>query len=116
MLGPHKGLSEALAWARENESVEFYGDGPLSEMIEPPGVYMGPVPPEEVPEVMASYERFLFLPASPDPCPRTVLEADAAGCEVITNPNAGSMWWLRSRPKEVSSGVERFWEAVCGLM
>jgi len=38
---------------------------------------------------MAEHEYFVFKPQGFDSCPRTLIEADAAGCKIITNDLAG---------------------------
>jgi|GEM_PF-2236274 len=111
MTGAHKGLGNAVRWAARNGTVDFYGAGHLR----PRGLnvrYHGQVPPEEVPELMARFKRFLLLPRGVDSCGRTVLEAWAAGCELVVNERVGAMWWLRHRPDEVETGAKRFWDVV----
>ena len=41
-----------------------------------------------------STERFVFLPTHPEPFGRAVVEAWAAGCELIVNRNVGALHWL----------------------
>ena len=111
MTGAHKGLGNAVRWAQRNGTVDFYGAGQLR----PRGSrvrYHGQVQPEDVPDLMARFKRFLLLPRGVDSCGRTVLEASAAGCELVVNERVGAMWWLRHRPEEVETGAERFWEVV----
>jgi hypothetical protein len=43
----------------------------------------------EVLDAMAAHTYFVFLPKSFDSCPRTLLEAELAGCEIVTNLSAG---------------------------
>ena len=54
----------------------------------------GHVPPEYVPEILGRYERFVFLPTTVEPFGRAVVEAWAAGCELIVNRNVGALHWL----------------------
>lgn len=111
MTGAHKGLGNAVRWAARNGTVDFYGAGHLRP--QGPNVrYHGQVPPEEVPELMARFRRFLLLPRGVDSCGRTVLEAWTARCELIVNDRVGAMWWLRNRPDDIETGAERFWEVV----
>lgn len=43
----------------------------------------------EVLEAMSTHKHFIFLPKAFDSCPRTLIEAEAAGCNIITNNLAG---------------------------
>jgi len=52
-------------------------------------VELSDVPRETVLEAMRSARYFVFLPGRLDACPRTLIEAEAAGCEIVTNGNAG---------------------------
>lgn len=110
MTGPHKGLEAAMEWARANGPVEFYGAGP--RLAGPNVRHHGQVPPAEVPGILGRAERFLHLPAGIDACPRTVLEAWAAECEIVTNENQGATWWVANAPEEIETGVARFWEML----
>jgi len=71
---PQKGLLAARRWARAH-------DLPLTEFSS--------VPRSEVLESMASHEYFVFLPQAFDSCPRTLIEAEAAECKIVTNARAG---------------------------
>jgi hypothetical protein len=71
---PQKGLLAARRWARQQ-------DIPLTELSS--------VSRSEVLEAMAAHEWFVFLPQAFDSCPRTLIEAEAAGCKIHTNNAAG---------------------------
>lgn len=71
---PQKGLLAARIWSR---SVGL----PLTELTS--------VPRSQVLEAMAEHEWFVFLPQGFDSCPRTLIEAEYAGCKIHTNGNAG---------------------------
>ena len=71
---PQKGLLAARIWS--------YGMGlPLTELTG--------VPRSQVLSAMAEHEWFVFLPQAFDSCPRTLIEAEYAGCKIHTNANAG---------------------------
>ncbi len=57
---------------------------------------------------MACHQYFVFLPKAFDSCPRTLIEAEAAGCEIITNHLAG-----RRDPGDlrevIASQAVKFW-------
>ena len=71
----------------------------------------GLVPPEYVPEILARYERFVFLPTTVEPFGRAVVEAWAAGCELIVNRNVGALHWLE-HPDGLSTAAADFWRLV----
>ena len=54
----------------------------------------GPSRPTHVPTILRLYRRFVFLPTTVEPFGRAVVEAWAAGCELIVNRNVGALHWL----------------------
>ncbi len=113
MTGPHKGIGAAVDWALRYGPVDFYGAGGFMPSSTPPMVNVcGQRDYSLVPCLMAQYERFLFLPSGIEAGPRTILEASAAGCEVISNSNCGSNYWLEKPFSEVESGSAQFWGLV----
>jgi hypothetical protein len=60
---------------------------------------------------MATAEHFIFLPKLIDACPRTLIEAELAGCEIHTNAHAG-----RREPGNIRDVLNdqagRFWAWV----
>lgn len=71
---PQKGRTNARIWAQRN-------DVPLVELTD--------VTRATVLTHMAQARWFVFLPKGFDSCPRTLLEAELAGCEIVTNHLAG---------------------------
>lgn len=71
---PQKGLLAARMWSRRTGI-------PLTELSS--------VARNTVMEAMAVHRYFVFLPQAFDSCPRTLIEAEHAGCEIVTNDNAG---------------------------
>jgi len=109
----HKGTLEAVYWAREHkEVVHFYGAGTSVPSQEAYVWYRGPVDYDDVPELMAGYERFLYLPRVLDGFGRVVVEAWASGLELILGGLIGAEWWLQNDPVALESGAETFWEIV----
>lgn len=111
-----KGIQEIAAWADANEQiVDFYGEGP-----DPPqGEYVnvkGRVPYEQMPDIIASYERLVFLPQWIEAFGRVVAEAALSGCELIVNDRVGAVSWGWQTPDEWAAGVstahERFWSII----
>jgi hypothetical protein len=87
-----KAAHKVAEWGAKNGGVEFFGDGPFA----PTGAV--PVPYERMPELLAQYERFVFLPMVLEPFGRTVMEAWAAGCIVTTNNLVGAKYWIENDP------------------
>jgi hypothetical protein len=71
---PLKGLIPARIWA-QRQGIE------LTEMYDQPR--------QIVLDAMAEHQWFVFLPKGFDACPRTLIEAEAAGCTIVTNDYAG---------------------------
>jgi glycosyltransferase involved in cell wall biosynthesis len=110
-----KGLLQACEWAEEHEAVDFWGVEPgqvaQSERIQP----KGHVPPEHVPTILARYRRFVFLPTTVEPFGRAVVEAWAAGCELVVNRNVGALHWL-DHPDALASAGADFWRLVAQVV
>lgn len=93
----HKGRDAARQYARERgwQLVEVT-DKPRSEVL----------------DAMADARWFIHLPQGMvDPCPRAVIEAEIAGCEIITNDLCGRVPVRGSDAvaEFVSGAAERFW-------
>lgn len=71
---PQKGRVKARLWA-------FNNGMPLVEVTNQPH--------EVVLREMSQADTFVFLPAGLDACPRTLIEAELAGCKIVTNGLAG---------------------------
>lgn len=96
---PQKGRLAAITWAARNgRRLELLTDAPRPAVL----------------EAMGRAAQFVFLPASHDPCPTTLVEAEIAGCEIITNGMAGRV--PVSGADAVAAYVEalpgRFWDTV----
>jgi glycosyltransferase involved in cell wall biosynthesis len=107
-----KGLVQAFEWAEEREPVDFWGllpeHAPESERI----VAKGFVPPDYVPNILRQYRRFVFLPTTVEPFGRAVVEAWAAGCELVVNRNVGALHWIEQEPAALESAAADFWRLV----
>lgn len=99
---PHK----VAEWAGNN--VDFFGDGPFA----PPGTPT--IPYDAMPDLLASYETFVFLPTVLEPFGRTVAEAWAAECDVVTNGLVGAAYWIENDPAAISTAGADFWKLVTG--
>ena len=115
MLNEGKGVREAVEWADEHETeVHFWGHGAFSAHVAGRfAKYCGMIAYESAPALLASYEKFLFLPRWPEPYGRTTVEAWAAGCELILNERVGAKEWITDNSETLArSGVGMFWDLV----
>lgn len=109
-----KGIHLAIDWAlRNDEPLTLYGNGNVdyyyrSEL--PPTIHFaGKVAYAQVPAIFGQAQRLVHLPAGLEAYGRTVVEAWAAGCELVTNENIGATWWLANRPEDLGHGSDIFW-------
>jgi hypothetical protein len=108
---PSKGSHLLEEWAAQHGEVEVFGPGPF--MPSGPNIKpMGEMDPLKMPQLLWSYERFVFLPIAPEPFGRAVMEAATAGLEVITNRLVGAVWWMENEPKKLRTAGRDFWKAV----
>lgn len=95
-----------IEWAERNGPVDFYGGGSFA----PPGsVHLAY---DQMPELLARYERFIYLPTALEPFCRLAVEAWAAGCEVIVNNLVGARYWIEEAPERLDTAAEDFWKLV----
>jgi hypothetical protein len=99
---PHK----VAEWGSKNGGVDFYGGGFLA----PPG--STEVAQDDMPALLARYERFVFLPVVIEPFGRLVAEAWASGCEVVTNGLVGAGYWIAEDPEAIETAAADFWKVV----
>ena len=112
-LWPGKGVDRLGTWAAEQGvTIDVYGFGPEEKNVFGPLRYRGPVMYDELPSLLARYETFVFLPSAVETYSRTVVEAWASGCQIVTNGNVGALWWLDNRPGDIKRGAELFWGEV----
>ena len=104
-----KGLLLAQEWAEANEPVDFWGGVTLEETSHVR--VKGSVPHEHVPTILRLYQRFVFLPTHTEPFGRAVVEAWAAGCELIVNRNVGALHWL-AEPAALETAAADYWALV----
>jgi hypothetical protein len=93
----HKGVHNAVSWAEQN-GVELRT--------------LTNVPRNTVLEAMGRARWFVHLPIGPvDPCPRTVIEAEIAGCEIVVNDLVGRVpvRGADAVAEFVAGSAERFW-------
>lgn len=93
-------------WAQKNGGVDFYGGG----QVAPEGSVQ--VPYEQMPDLLARYKTFVYLPAALEPFCRVAVEAWAAGCEIVVNGLVGATYWLENAPHRLDTSAQDFWELV----
>jgi glycosyltransferase involved in cell wall biosynthesis len=86
--------------------VDFYGDGACAPAGSVHVAY------DDLPQLLARYRTFVYLPSVLEPFGRTVAEAWAAGCEVVTNKLVGARWWIEQEPAKLETAAADFWEIV----
>jgi glycosyltransferase involved in cell wall biosynthesis len=106
-MNPGKSPHLAAEWAQNaGVPIDFYGAGPFAPLGSKPLNY------EQVPEVLARYETFVHLPSVLEPFGRTVVEAWAAGCQVVVNRLVGARWWIEENPDGLETAAQDFWTLV----
>lgn len=118
LICPAKGISYAMDWAlRHNASIDFYGEHFLrrDDPIVPPCSYCGPVDYEDIPDLLAHYKDFIFLPQEPDLYSRTVVEAHASGLGLILGGDVKALMdWIDL--DACQRAAQTFWEKVQGVL
>jgi glycosyltransferase involved in cell wall biosynthesis len=89
-LAPEKGIRELVeAWRAVPARLVVVGDGPEAERLRsssPPNVELRPpVPPDEIPRLLASARALVFPTLAYEGAPRAILEAFAAGVPVLAH-------------------------------
>ncbi len=96
---PHR----AAEWAAGNGGIDFYGGGVFAPAGSREIAYEG------MPQLLARYRTFVFLPIVIEPFGRVVAEAWAASCEIVTNRLVGARWWIEEDPARLETAAEDFW-------
>ena len=124
---PHKGIDNALIWAKKNRIViDFYGNGHpmVIEQLKQSRYanYLGIVNYNEIHKFYKSYEFFLHLPEKIEACGRSCAEALLSGCILIHNEKLGLMSYgvnfnNKKAMIKLFDGVEKiFWNRVKGVI
>jgi hypothetical protein len=99
---PHR----AAEWGAAHGGIDFFGAG----VFAPHG--SEEVPYDAMPDLLARYETFVFLPTVIEPFGRLVAEAWAAGCRIVTNNLVGAKWWIENEPGKLDTAAQDFWRVV----
>lgn len=119
ILTPSKGVATAVDWAlRGDHALDFYGMAPYAQVVDeivPPCKYYGSIDYEDVPDTLARYDKFVFMPYDGDLYARTVIEAIAAGCTlVLQGDEQAFLDWFD--PDACQGATQLFWEKVGGIL
>ena len=90
------------------EPVDVYSSVPF--ITEGNARYQGKT--ADVAATLAQYQRFVFLPTALEPCGRSVLEAWAAGLDLVVNRNVGAIYWIEQEPEALRTASADFWELI----
>ena len=93
-------------WAKENGPVDFFGGGSQA----PPGSMQ--LSYAQIPDLLARYEIFIYLPTALEPFCRLAAEAWASGCQVIVNNLVGARYWITEAPEKLDSASDDYWRVV----
>ncbi len=107
-MNPGKAPHLAAEWARGNGGLDFYGGGPYA----PDG--SAPVSYDQMPDLLARYKTFVYLPSFIEPFGRLIVEAWAAGCTIVTNNQVGARYWIEKNPDALETAAEDFWKVALG--
>lgn len=106
-----KGAQLLAEYAKANGGLTVYGTGacvPASPDID----FQGPLPYENVQNVLWGAETFVHLPTAIEPFGRAVVEAWAAGCRLVINGNVGARHWIENQPEKLESAADDFWKVL----
>lgn len=110
--GPGKGQQLLREWSDLNGPVDVYGTGVYTPHAPNLNV-IGPLDPEQVSETLWRYERFVHLPTAPEPFGRCVVEAWAAGCELVVNRQVGALHYIENDQEALRTAAADFWDFAC---
>jgi glycosyltransferase involved in cell wall biosynthesis len=108
---PGKGGFLLTTWLMRNKlSADCYGHGAFA----PQGhvTHYGGYDHADLPAILQSYEKFVFLPTAVEPFGRCAVEAWASGLEMIINDLVGARYYMEDAPDALESAAEDFWELV----
>ena len=112
----YKGAPAAVDWAlRTGEPLALIGTPMMGFGSLPPFITMaGRVPYEAMPGILGQAKRLVFFPEWPEAFGRVVVEAWAAGCELLLRGRIGAQWWIENEPERLGleGPVSEFWDAV----
>lgn len=116
----YKGAPAVVDWAlRKGEPIAFVGEVMMGFGNLPPFIqFLGKVPYQKMPWILARAERLVAMPEWPEAFGRGVVEAWAAGCELFVEGRVGAMEWIDNEPDRLGfdGPIAEFWAAVEGVL
>jgi glycosyltransferase involved in cell wall biosynthesis len=116
----YKGAPRAIDWALQTgEPLALIGEVMMPFGQLPPFIrLLGKVPYEQMPDILGQAQRLVFFPEWPEAFGRAVVEAWAAGCELLLDGRIGAQWWIENQPGRLGleGPVSEFWAAVEGVI
>lgn len=114
-----KGVMYAVDWALEyRQPLDIVGEweyGYVSPNSLGPTInVLGKLEHDEVLRLLGKRKRFVFFPTWVEAFGRTVVEAWAAGCELVVSGNIGALWWIQNEPERLGleGPIKEFWDIV----
>lgn len=116
VIAPVKGIAHVVDWAlRTHTPVDFYGARLTNIPIVPPCRYMGNAAYEAMPGLLAQYKDFVCMHHHKDLYSRNVIEAWAAGCNLILGAGK-EMFWDWFDPDACQNAAQTFWDKFRSVM
>ncbi len=115
-VGPTKGAHIAVDYAiRTGEQMDFYGQNSgLYEYENLPRniTFHGFTDYNKLPQIMGKAKTFHLYPMWVETYGRVVVEAWAAGCDLMVEGNVGALWWIEHQPDLIPHGIKIFWDTI----
>jgi hypothetical protein len=116
----YKGAPKIVDWAlRTGTPTTFVGTVMMQFGDLPPFIqFAGPVPYQDMPQVLARFKKLVAMPEWPEAFGRNVVEGWAAGCELVLDGRIGAQWFVENQPTEIGleGPISEFWNAVKGVL
>lgn len=106
-----KGQQSLVEYAQANGGLDVYGPGVFAP-TQPPIDYKGQLAYSHVPKTLSRYATFVHLPWALEPFGRGVVEAWAAGLELVVNGLVGARHFIESEPDKLDTAAQDFWALV----
>ena len=116
----YKGAPACIDWAlRTGEELALIGKPLMGFGQLPPFIRLkGEVPYAQMPTILGSAARYIAMPEWPEAFGRSVVEAWAAGCELLLKGRIGAQWWIENEPETLGfeKPVALFWSAIKSVL
>lgn len=115
-----KGMPAVLDWAlRTGEPLVVIGNPDYANNMgfgEYPNniTFAGEIPYEKMPQYLGTAKNYIAMPEWPEAFGRSVVEAWAAGCNLILKNRIGAQYWIENEPERLGfmGPINEFWDAV----